>query len=1003
MKKLIYVISIAISLILSVVPVDAQVLEVSGKVVDEKDQPLVGVAVMEKGSRTGVITADDGTFSVPVSGPKAVLEFSSLGYLPKEVTLSGKKTITVVLAEDAIGLDEVVVVGYGSQKKASVVGSISSTDGRDIQKAQATNLTQAIGGRIAGVVTKSGGGRPGDDNASVYIRGRASYNSSANSPLVLVDGVERDFSQIDPEDIETFSVLKDASATAVFGVRGANGVILVTTKRGETALKPTVDFRASVASNSPTMLPKKLGAYDHARLKNEALANVGQVPEYSFDDLEHYRTGDSPYTHPDNDYISDMLKRSTLKQQYNLVVRGGSPFLNYYVSVNYLNEDGIYKQFDNEDYDTNVSFKRYGLRSNLDFNITKTTKLGIDLSGRLEERHNNGYGDNLYQSLIRTPADAFNYVNPDGSLGGNLNLVNPYAALSHYGYDHSKKNVFEAAIKLSQKLDFLTKGLSARAMYSFVSGFASRRDLEELPELWKYNRDGSYSPVQKASSIAIATSAGPHTRRMTTEISLNYDRTFKEHNITALLAYNNLVYRQNANLATGYINYVGRLTYGYRHKYLLEFNAGYNGSRQFAKGKRYGFFPAYSAGWVMSEEGFWKNKSIFSYLKLRGSYGELGNDIIGSSKFLYYQVYPMYTTDRASFGENNNPENRILEGTEGNSEVTWERSRKLNVGFDAKFFKKKLSITMDFFREHRVDILDYDRTVSLIYGMLDADNGTKGFPPENLGEVVNRGLELEIGWDHKVGIVNYYAKGTLSFARNEIRKIGETPVTYAWSSKVGRPVGQRYGLICDGFYNSQEEIEALPSGFTSNLKLGDLKYRDMNGDGVTDQYDIVPIGKTQLPELFYGITLGVECKGVDASVFFQGAAMCDIYVNGYGYWEFTSQSSVMEHHLGRWTEDNKANATYPSLSPAKSDQNHRLSTFWLKDASYLRLKNAQIGYTFPAKWTKKAKINALRIYVGGSNLLTFSPFKTYDPEASDGDGSRYPLMRQFNAGVNIKF
>ena len=363
----------------------------------------------------------------------------------------------------------------------------------------------------------------------------------------------------------------------------------------------------------------------------------------------------------------------------------------------------------------------------------------------------------------------------------------------------------------------------------------------------------------------------------------------------------------------------------------------------------------------------------------------------------------MYTTDRASFGENNNPENRILEGTEGNSEVTWERSRKLNVGFDAKFFKKKLSITMDFFREHRVDILDYDRTVSLIYGMLDADNGTKGFPPENLGEVVNRGLELEIGWDHKVGIVNYYAKGTLSFARNEIRKIGETPVTYAWSSKVGRPVGQRYGLICDGFYNSQEEIEALPSGFTSNLKLGDLKYRDMNGDGVTDQYDIVPIGKTQLPELFYGITLGAECKGVDVSVFFQGAAMCDIYVNGYGYWEFTSQSSVMEHHLGRWTEDNKANATYPSLSPAKSEQNHRLSTFWLKDASYLRLKNAQIGYTFPAKWTKKAKINALRIYVGGSNLLTFSPFKTYDPEASDGDGSRYPLMRQFNAGVNIKF
>ncbi|MDD6253841.1 MAG: TonB-dependent receptor [Bacteroidales bacterium] len=982
----------------------AQGLVVSGKVLDESNAPLPGVAVMERGVRNGVVTEADGTFKIAVENAKSVLEFSCLGYLPKEITVGDRRSVIVTLIEDAIGLEEVVVVGYGNQKKASVVGSISTTEGKDIQKIQTTNLTQAIGGKIAGVVTKSTGGRPGDDDASVYIRGRASYNSAANSPLVLVDGVERDFSQIDPEDIESFSVLKDASATAVFGVRGANGVILVTTKRGETAIKPTVDFRASIASNSPTMLPKKLGAYDHARLKNEALANVGQVPEYSADDLNHYLLGDSPYTHPDNDYIGDMLKKNTLKQQYNLVVRGGSPFLSYYVSVNYLNEDGIYKQFDNDDYDTNVSFKRYGLRSNLDFNITKTTKLGVDLSGRLEERHNNGYGDGLYQALIRTPADCFNYVNPDGSLGGNLNMVNPYAALSHYGYDHSKRNVFEAAVKLTQKLDAITKGLSVRAMYSFVSTFASRRDLEEKPELWKYNADGTYTPIQKATSISIATSAGPHTRRMTTEIGLNYDRTFNnKHNVTAMLAFNNLVYRYNANLATGYINYVGRVTYAYKHKYLLEFNAGYNGSRQFAEGKRYGFFPAYSAGWVLSEEKFWKNKDIFSYLKIRGSYGELGNDVIGSSKYLYYQVYPMYTSDRASFGENNNPENRILEGTEGNSEVTWERSRKSNVGFDAKLFKKRLSLTMDFFREHRVDILDYDRSRSLIYGMLDADNGTKGFPPENLGEVVNRGFEIELGWDHKVGPVSYYAKGTFSLARNKIVKIGETPVTYQWSSQVGRPVGQRYGLICDGFYNSYEEIEALPSGFTSNLKLGDLKYRDVNGDGVTDQYDIVPIGKTQLPEIFYGFTIGAEWKGIDLQVFFQGAAESDIYVNGYGFWEFTSQSSVMEHHLGRWTEDNKENATYPSLSPAKSDQNHRLSTFWLKDGSYLRLKNAQIGYTLPKSLTMKVKMQAVRFYIGGTNLLTFSSFKIYDPESSDGDGSRYPLMRQFNAGVNIKF
>lgn len=1001
-KHIIIAITVLLTLV-SGVSAWAQNLVISGKVADADNNPLVGVAVMEKGVQNGVLTDENGMYKIAVGNSKAVLEFSCLGYLPKETTVGTRSVINVSLQEDAIGLEEVVVVGYGNQKKASIVGSISTAEGSDIQKTQTTNLTQAIGGRIAGVVTKSTGGRPGEDNASVYIRGRASYNSSANSPLVLVDGVERDFSQIDPEDIETFSVLKDASATAVFGVRGANGVILITTKRGETALKPSVDFRASVTSNSPTMLPKKLGAYDHARLKNEALANVGQVAEYSAEDLNHYLYGDSPYTHPDNDYVGDMLKNNSLKQQYNLVVRGGSPFVNYYMSVNYLDEDGIYKTFDNDDYDTNVSFKRYGLRSNLDFNITKTTILGVDVSGRLEERHNNGYGDNLYQSLIRTPADYFNYVNPDGSLGGNLNLVNPYAALSHYGYDHSKKNVFESAIKLTQKLDFITKGLSARAMYSFVASFASRRDLEETPALWKYGKDGSYTAIQKASSIAIATSAGPHNRRITSEISLNYDRNFGDHNVTGLLAFNNLVNKSNANLATGYINYVARATYSYKHKYLLEFNAGYNGSRQFDEGHRYGFFPAFSAGWVVSEEPFWKNKDFFSYLKIRGSYGELGNDLIGSAKFLYYQTYPMYTTGRSSFGENNNPENRILEGTEGNSQVSWERSKKLNLGIDAKFFKKRLSLVADVFREHRVDILDYDLSRPLIYGMLNANDGTKGFPPENIGEVLNQGFELELGWNHHIGGLKYYAKGTFSFARNEILKIGEAPVTYEWSSKVGRPVGQRYGLICDGFYNTQEEIDALPSGFTSNLKLGDLKYKDMNGDGITDKYDIVPIGRTQLPEIFYGITLGGEWKNFDMQLFFQGAARSDIYVNGYGYWEFTNQSSVLQHHLGRWTEDNKENATYPSLSPATSEQNHRLSTFWLKDGAYLRLKNVQVGYTLPTKWTKKAQINAIRFYVGGTNLLTFSSFKTYDPESSDGDGSRYPLMKQVNAGVSLKF
>ncbi len=984
-------------------PLYAQKVTVTGRIVDAAEKPVFGASIVEKGTSTGVMSDKDGRYKITVSGEKSVLVFSFIGYATQEIAVGAKTRIDVVLAEETLDMEEVVVVGYGVQRKASVVGAISTADARDIQKTGTTNLTQAIGGRIAGVMTKSSGGRPGDDDASIFIRGRASYASGGSSPLVLVDGVEREFSQIDPEDIENFSVLKDASATAVFGVRGANGVILITTKRGESA-KPTVDLRASVTLSTPIRLPKKLGSYDYARLMNEALVNVGETPLYTPHDLEMYRTGASPYTHPDNDYFEDMLKDFTTKQQYNMVVRGGTPFVRYYVSANFLDERGIYNTFDNNNYETNVYFRRYGLRSNLDFNVTRTTTLGIDLSGRLEERHNNGYGDNLYQSLVRTPPNYFNYINPNGSLGGNLNLVNPYAALSRYGYDHSKRNVFEAVVKLNQNLDALTKGLSARAMFGFVSSMRSRRDLNEKPELWKYDKDGNYSVVQDEESITIETSAGPHTRDFTVEAAVNYDRKFGNHAVTGLLAYNRLQNFNNANLPIGYVNYVGRVTYAYKNKYLAEFNAGYNGSMQFSKDKRYGFFPAFSAGWVVSEENFWgKNAKTFNYLKIRGAYGEVGNDKIGSDTYYYLQTYPQLTANRVSFGGTNQAENRIYEGKEGNSEVGWERARKANVGLDMKFFNQRLSLTVDAFYEHRTGILDHDETISTIYGMLDPSDSDKGFPPQNIGEVKNRGFEIELGYDDHVGKFNYYVRGNFSFARNKIVKLKESPVTYPWMSKIGTPIGQRFGLICDGFYNSYEEIAALPSGFSSNLKPGDLKYRDVNGDGRTDSYDLYPIGSTGLPEIFYGFTLGGEWKGLDFSIFFQGAANSDIYVNGYGYWEFVNQSGVMEHHLGRWTPENKDHATYPSLSPASSEQNHRLSTFWLKNGAYLRLKNVQIGYSLPQRWVKKIGMSNLRIYLSGTNLLTFSEFKEYDPESNDGDGSAYPQMSQYSMGLSIKF
>lgn len=983
----------------------AQGTTVSGRISDKNGQGLVGVAVIESGTNRAAVSDKDGNYRINVSGDAARLEFRMLGYLPQQIAVGRRTVVDIVLEEESLNINEVVVVGYGTQKKATVVGSISTAEGSVIQKTGTTNLTQAIGGRVSGVFTRTPGGRPGEDNANVFIRGLASYNGGANTPLVLVDGVEREYAQIDPEDIENFSVLKDASATAVFGVRGANGVILITTKRGLTS-KPEVSFRASFTASTPTRLPRKLGSFDYARLRNEALMNVGMDPEYSSYDLETFRTRRSPYTHPDNDYINDMLKDAAFKQQYSLVVRGGSSFMRYYVSAGYADDDGIYKNFNNGKYDTNVYFRRYALRANLDFNVTKTTTVGVDLAGRLEERHNNGAGDELFQHLVRTPPDYFNYVNPDGSIGGHLNLVNPYMALSRCGYYHSKTNKFESVIRLNQQFDFITKGLSARAMFSYISSMRSRRDLYERPATYYYTKEGVYELVREEESIRINTGSGngPFRRDFVVEAALNYNRSFGDHTLTGLLAYNRQEIQSDASLPIGYVNYVGRVTYSYKNRYLAEFNGGYNGSMQFSKDKRYGFFPAVSAGWVVSEEGFWgESAKTVSYMKLRASYGQVGNDRIGSNKYYYLQTYPQLGSNRISFGETNNPENRIYEGKEGNTEVGWERANKLNVGVDLKFFENKLSFTGDFFHERRTGILDYDATISYIYGMLAPNDGSKGFPPANIGEVVNRGFEVDLGYVNRINEFRYYLRGNFSFARNKVVKRGETPVTYPWHSTIGRPIGQRFGLICDGFYNTEEEIDALPSGFTERPKLGDLKYRDINGDGKTDNYDVMPVGRTQVPEIMYGFTLGGSWRSIDFELFFQGAANSDIYVNGYGYWEFQGISGAMRHHLGRWTPENREHATYPSLSPATSEQNHRFSTFWLKDGSYLRLKNVQIGYTLPQRISRKIGMSNLRFYVTATNLFTFSRFKEYDPESNDGDGSAYPVMKYFGGGVSLKF
>lgn len=1006
---------------------------------------------MIQGTTQGTITDVDGSYQLSVP-QGSTLEFSCVGYKAQLVQVTGPN-LTVTLAPDSKLIDESVVVAYGSQNKVTITGAVTAVGGDALMKSPVPNVANALQGNLPGVTAVQPSGMPGADEPVIRIRGVGSLNSA--EPLVLVDGVERPFSQLDPNEIESISVLKDASATAVFGVRGANGVILVTTKRGEVG-KASVSASFSTAAQTISQFIDFADSYTYGQMWNytaitDALdpadwpgsVNIADYTPYagngirfSQDVMEHFRTGDMPTTFPNTDWIDYIMNDVALQEQANVNVSGGTDKVRYFVSAGFLNQNSLLKTFSQNKNET-FDFQRLNYRANLDIDITKRSTLSLTLGGRMQDRNTMGGGEGFLFRYLQgaTPYAGIGIDEQGRHIISDANIVGPFDrdALSNYydlGYENQSTNALNFDIQYKLDMGFLTKGLDFKVKASYNSEYTAQ----------KYRQNGYGTGVHYVATIVdgqevlrkenvtwpIPYSEGKWgSRNWYAEASFNYARRFGKHNVGALLLYNqsktyypwdsdDSIYQ---SIPKGYVGLVGRVTYDYDTKYLLDFNIGYNGSENFAPGKRYGTFPSVSVGWIPSQEKWWAPvKNVISYLKFRGSYGLVGNDNTNGARFLYlpgtWQFYNGSMTwnpqERgANFGVNGNWLPAVKELTAGNPNVTWEKATKINIGMDAGFFQDKLHAYVDFFWEDRKDILVSNASTLPAVTSLPANY-------VNEGRVKNHGFEVTLNWEQKIGDFRYSISPNFAFARNQIIEMLEVPPMYDYLSRTGLPVGQRFGYDLFEFYEpgATEERYFAKYGVempdqVSAIKPGDCVYVDLNGDNVIDANDQKPLGYTDNPEITFSVNFNFQWKGLDFTMLWIGADHVSRQLNGYFRDQFGStNTSALTQYVAdnSWTEDN-TDAILPRISFTNRVHNNRDSQAWVVDSRYIRLKNVEIGYAFVPK-QKDAFFNYIRVYASGNNLLTFADFKGNDPEAPGSGldyGVRYPMTRLFNIGVQVNF
>ena len=1039
-------------------------ITVSGTVLDKTtNDPLIGVSVVVKGvANAGTITDMDGKFTLKLPYAEAPLVFSYLGYQPQEIVPGAKKELTVLLQEDTKALQEVVVVGYTKQRKETMIGSVATITTKDLTQSPTANINNALAGRLPGlIVNQYAGGEPGVDQSELFIRGKATYGNQ--SAIVIVDGIERDMSYLAPDEIETFTILKDASATAAYGIRGANGVIVITTKRGKAAEKATVNLKASIGINQPIGFPEYLGSADYATLYNEARLNDAKMTgadisslnlfsQQAIDNFRRAKGDNSDGLGYDWDYY-DFAFKPGLQEDVSLSIRGGTDKVRYYVLAYYFSQGGNYKYSNAGEYDSQTKFTRYNFRSNIDININRYLSTRLDLGARITDRNAPGttagrlmticatqppYLPILVEENAHPQNEEYIQQNPRGMLyGDNIYRYNLLGELSRTGYLNEKNTYLNGSFAMNLDMEFLTKGLKAEVMFSYDAseGRWINRKLDTYKDGYReypkyatfmpiegsdaYMAGGHYTGAYKTGNkydidqtIGNGFSHNASDGRTYIQARLDYNRLFSNrHEVTAMLLANRGNRTVNNELAYHSQGITGRFAYYYNQKYLMEFNFGYNGSENFTPGKRYGFFPAGSIGWVVSEEEFMKKASWIDFLKVRASYGLVGSDNV-SSRFPYLAFYG--GGSGYDFGNNFGTNvGGTSEGNLANANLTWEKARKLNVGIDFTTLNQRLALTIDAFYEYRFDIIT-DMNSDGIMGYPDIVG--KDAALQNLGEVSNRGVDIELSWNDKIGKdFRYYIRPNLTFSRNRLEYKAEVARKNSWRKETGKRLYENFVYVFDHFVADQEEADRLNKiGYQpwGQLIPGDVVYKDLDRNGVIDDEDRTAMGNPRSPELMFGIPFGFQYKNFDFSVLLQGATKSSILLNGAAVFDFPQFEQdkigrVKKMHLDRWTPETAATAKYPALHYGTHDNNKNgNSSLFLYDASYLRLKNVEIGYNVSPKLLRKFHVQQARIYVQGLNLLTFDKLGDVDidPETKSGDGaSWYPIQKVFNFGIDITF
>jgi TonB-linked SusC/RagA family outer membrane protein len=1035
-KKSISFLVLAGSLLCLWLPLTAQTtIKVNGTVLANKTEPLQGATVVVKGSTNAVLTDEQGNYFIEVPDRRAVLVFSFIGFATQEIVVGNQININVSMTEEANTLEEVVVSAYGQQRKASIVGAITSVRPQVLQAGVTRSVSNNLAGQLAGVIGIQRSGEVGKDQSDIWVRGMSTFvgadlmdrktQADFTKPLILVDGIERSMNDMDPAEIESFSILKDASATAMYGVRGANGVILINTKRGVIG-KPRISVRTEYAISQPTKFPDFISAVPYMEVMDKIRAENGLQPYYGTDRIEKTRHGYDPELYPDTDWIDTISNDFASSSRTNVSITGGSETLRYALVASYLHENGIITNDPNQEWDSHLRLNRYNIRSNVDVNVTKTTMVRVNIGGHLQERVGPAWGlDGIYYVAFRTPP-TYPVVYNDGKLPLSNNGSNPWAILTQRGYGYNFQSSVESLFSVEQDLKFFLPGLKLHASFSFdnnASGYMHR--FHEPTYYAVANKRDDFGNLVHGDPIAI----GPedlgiqplaeyvhNTTYM--EANLSYTNTFGEHYVDAMLLLNRREYKDVYN-KTDPIPFrnqgmAGRLSYNYGRRYVAEFNFGYNGSENLARDNRYGFFPSVAAGWILTEESFMEPlKETINMLKLRGSYGLVGNDQLVGRRFAY-----LPTVDKEvpgySFGKSPGYTGGLQEGEFATPELRWETVTKINVGLDLGLFNS-LTLQADMFYERRSDIFMQRVTAT------PAESGVISNIYANYGKVVNRGIDLTIDFNKRFGADwEVLFRGTLTYAKNKIIEQDEAAATLGtWRSTTGHPVGTYRVFVAEGLYedsdfdangNLKPELPRVTiSGEGGAVQPGDIKFKDMDGNGVIDYNDYGPVDdRTREPKLVYGFGGTVRYKNVDLTAFFQGIGDAYIIFGHRDMYFFPGGGegligNILSNVNDRWTPENPSqDVFYPRLSWGMHRLNTYDSTWWLKNVSYLRMRNIEIGYTVPQRLLAKFMIKSARIFLGGNNLLTFSGFKFWDPEVGD-QAADYPPMKTVQLGIDITF